>query len=59
MLEFATIMNARLGQSLVALIVDKFLSRYGARITSLRAISRSTLTLPMPPLGGMGGMGGF
>jgi hypothetical protein len=32
-----------------------FLSRYAARITSLRAISRSTLTLPMPPLGGMGG----
>jgi hypothetical protein len=32
-----------------------FLSRYAGRITRLRAISRSTLTLPMLPLGGLGG----
>jgi len=29
-----------------------FLSRYAGRITRLRAISRSTMMLPMPPLGG-------
>jgi len=31
------------------------LSRYATKIASLRSISRSTLTLPPPPLGGMGG----
>jgi Domain of unknown function (DUF4157) len=35
------------------------LSRYATKIATLRSISRSTLTLPPLPLGGMGGMGGF